>query len=70
MSVIKVKTSNALGGVKLEGNDSSSTFMKQGIGKEPSPSLLRSAEIPVQWVQLLHAFDNQGNGCLDVEIKN
>ncbi|KAK4740702.1 hypothetical protein SAY87_024290 [Trapa incisa] len=58
MSAVKVMPSDALG-VKLGANDSSSTFIKQGIRKEPLSSLPRSTESPVQWIQLLHAFDNQ-----------
>lgn len=63
MSVVKVKASNALGGLKLEGgNDSLNTLIKQGIGNEPSSSLPRSTDGPVQWI--LNAFDNKGNGRL------
>ncbi|PKI50734.1 uncharacterized protein LOC116204567 [Punica granatum] len=60
MSVVKVKTSNALGGVKLEeGNESLNTLARQGIGKEPFLSVPRSTDNPVQLIQFLHAFDNQ-----------
>ncbi|XP_030532958.1 uncharacterized protein LOC115742672 isoform X1 [Rhodamnia argentea] len=60
MSVAKVKTSNALDGMKVEdGNDSLNTFIRQAIGKEPLLSLPRSGDSPVQWIQLLHALDHQ-----------
>ncbi|KAF8040574.1 hypothetical protein BT93_B2720 [Corymbia citriodora subsp. variegata] len=62
MSVTKVKTSNALDGMKVEdGNDSLNTLIRQAIGKEPLLSLPRSGDNPnpVQWIQLLHALDHQ-----------
>lgn len=70
MSAVRIMTSDALGGGKLGPNDSSSTYIKQGIRKEPPSSLPRSTESPLQWIHLLQAFDNQGNGYFNVEIGN
>lgn len=70
MSVAKVKTPNALGRVNFkEETDFLSRFIKQGIGKYPCLSPPRSIDSPVQWLQLPHTFDNQGNGHLDTKIK-
>ena len=73
MSVARVKTSNALDGMKVEeGNDSLNTFIRQAIGKEPLLSLPRTGDSPVQWIQLLHALDHQGISCVNCgsKIKN
>lgn len=43
-----------------EGNDSLDTIIRQAIGKEPFLSFSRAGESPVQWIQLLHALDQQG----------
>ncbi|XP_022738779.1 uncharacterized protein LOC111291365 isoform X2 [Durio zibethinus] len=42
-----------------EPNDSSDTFIRQAIGKEPFLSFSRAGDSPVQWIQLLHALDLQ-----------
>ncbi|KAK3428223.1 hypothetical protein EUGRSUZ_E00978 [Eucalyptus grandis] len=61
MSVAKVKTSNALDGMKVEDiNDSLNTFIRQAIGKEPLLSLPRSGDNSFQWIHpLLQALDHQ-----------
>ncbi|XP_020548921.1 uncharacterized protein LOC105160463 isoform X2 [Sesamum indicum] len=40
-----------------EGSDSLDTFIRQAIGKEPLLPFSRTADNPVQWIQLLHALD-------------
>ncbi|XP_068645497.1 uncharacterized protein [Aristolochia californica] len=47
-----------------EGQDSLDTFIRQAIGKEPFLSFSRTGESPVQWIQLLHALDQQGTNKL------
>ncbi|KAG9441296.1 hypothetical protein H6P81_017150 [Aristolochia fimbriata] len=47
-----------------EGQDSLDTFIRQAIGKEPFLSFSRAGESPVQWIQLLHALDQQGTNKL------
>ncbi|XVF12521.1 hypothetical protein REPUB_Repub08aG0125600 [Reevesia pubescens] len=42
-----------------EPNDSLDTFIRQAIGKEPFLSFSRAGDSPVQWIQLLHALDQQ-----------
>ncbi|KAI4330882.1 hypothetical protein MLD38_029125 [Melastoma candidum] len=42
-----------------EGNNTFNTLFRQTVSKEPLISLPRSAESPVQWIQLLHALDHQ-----------
>ncbi|XP_022764647.1 uncharacterized protein LOC111309872 isoform X4 [Durio zibethinus] len=42
-----------------EPNDSLDTFIRQAIGKEPFLSFSRAADSPFQWIQLLHALDQQ-----------
>lgn len=60
MPVAKLKASNATDVVKSEeGNDSLDTFIRQAIGKEPFLSFSRAGDSPVQWIQLLHALDQQ-----------
>lgn len=44
----------------VEGNDSLDTFIRQAVGKEPYLSFSRTNDSPVQWIQLLHALDQQG----------
>ncbi|KAK7391354.1 hypothetical protein VNO78_19769 [Psophocarpus tetragonolobus] len=48
-------------GTKTEedGNDSLDTIIRQAIGKEPLLSFPRAGDSPVQWIQLLHALDQQ-----------
>ena len=43
-----------------EGTDSLDTFIRQAVGKEPLFSFSRTGDSPVQWIQLLHALDQQG----------
>ncbi|KAL8095877.1 uncharacterized protein LOC141690210 [Apium graveolens] len=50
-------TSDAMKSV--EGNDSLDTFIRQAVGKEPYLSFSRTNDSPVQWIQLLHALDQQ-----------
>ncbi|XP_068639210.1 uncharacterized protein [Aristolochia californica] len=47
-----------------EGQDSLDSFIRQAIGKEPFLSFSRAGESPVQWIQLLHALDQQGTNKL------
>ncbi|XP_022724349.1 uncharacterized protein LOC111281037 isoform X2 [Durio zibethinus] len=42
-----------------EPNDSLDTFIRQAIGKESFLSFSRAGDNPVQWIQLLHALDQQ-----------
>ncbi|XP_010255333.1 PREDICTED: uncharacterized protein LOC104596043 isoform X2 [Nelumbo nucifera] len=44
---------------KPEGSDSIDSFIRQAIGKEPFLSFSRAGDNPVQWIQLLHALDQQ-----------
>ncbi|KAE8650461.1 uncharacterized protein LOC101211090 [Cucumis sativus] len=60
MPVAKLKASNYPDVMKPEeGNDSLDTIIRQAIGKEPFLSFSRAGESPVQWIQLLHALDQQ-----------
>ncbi|KAF8365119.1 hypothetical protein HHK36_032862 [Tetracentron sinense] len=45
---------------KPEKNDSLDNFIRQAIGKEPLLSFSKAGDSPVQWIQLLHALDQQG----------
>jgi hypothetical protein len=61
MSVAKLKASNSPELMKLEErNDPVDTIIRQAIGKEPLLSFSRAGDSPVQWIQLLHALDQQG----------
>ncbi|XVE64245.1 hypothetical protein DITRI_Ditri07aG0085900 [Diplodiscus trichospermus] len=60
MSVAKLKAANSADVMKSdEPNDSLDTFIRQAIGKEPFLSFSRAGDSPVQWIQLLHALDQQ-----------
>lgn len=60
MSVAKLKASNSPELMKLEErNDPVDTIIRQAIGKEPLLSFSRAGDSPVQWIQLLHALDQQ-----------
>ncbi|OMO71778.1 hypothetical protein COLO4_28044 [Corchorus olitorius] len=60
MSVAKLKAANSADVMKSEeSNDSLDTFIRQAIGKEPFLSFSRAGDSPVQWIQLLHALDQQ-----------
>lgn len=60
MPLPKLKASGAVDTMKVDdGNDSLDTFIRQAIGKEPFLSFSRANDSPVQWIQLLHALDQQ-----------
>ncbi|XP_015888857.1 uncharacterized protein LOC107423753 isoform X1 [Ziziphus jujuba] len=60
MPIAKLKASNTPDAMKSEdGNDSLDTIIRQAIGKEPFLSFSRAGDSPVQWIQLLHALDQQ-----------
>ncbi|XVF09899.1 hypothetical protein REPUB_Repub07fG0136800 [Reevesia pubescens] len=60
MPVAKLKAANSADVMKSEEpNDSLDTFIRQAIGKEPFLSFSRAGDSPVQWIQLLHALDQQ-----------
>ncbi|XP_054786776.1 uncharacterized protein LOC129293016 [Prosopis cineraria] len=42
-----------------DGNDSLDTIIRKAIGREPFLSVPRASDSPVQWIQLLHALDQQ-----------
>ncbi|KAE8672348.1 putative receptor protein kinase [Hibiscus syriacus] len=42
-----------------EPNDSLDTFIRQAVGKEPLLPFSRAGDSSVQWIQLLHALDQQ-----------
>lgn len=61
MPVAKLLGTSSADAMKAEeGSDSLDTFIKQAVGKEPSFSFSRTGDSPVQWIQLLHALDQQG----------
>ena len=63
MPVAKLSTGGTLDSMKSgDGNDSLDTVSRQTVGKEPHISLSRTGDIPVQWIQLLQALDQQGTG--------
>ena len=43
-----------------EGQDTLDNIIRQAIGKDPFLSFSRASDNPVQWIQLLHALDQQG----------
>ncbi|KAG1359599.1 hypothetical protein COCNU_08G010450 [Cocos nucifera] len=51
------------------GQDPLDNFIKQAIGKEPFLSFSRAGDSPVQWIQLLHALDQQGSSKLSKSSK-
>ncbi|KAL4557056.1 hypothetical protein LXL04_035226 [Taraxacum kok-saghyz] len=60
MPVAKLLGTSSADAMKAEeGSDSLDTFIKQAVGKEPSFSFSRTGDSPVQWIQLLHALDQQ-----------
>ncbi|KAL2324549.1 hypothetical protein Fmac_023607 [Flemingia macrophylla] len=60
MPVAKLTTSGTPDFAKTgDGNDSLDTIIRKAIGKEPSLSFSRASDSPVQWIQLLHALDQQ-----------
>lgn len=61
MPVAKLRGSSTPDAMKSEeGNDSLDTYVRQAVGKEPILSFSRTGDSPVQWIQLLHALDQQG----------
>lgn len=61
MPVAKLTASGTPNFMRTEdGNDSLDTIIRQAIGKEPFLSFPRAGDSPVQWIQLLHALDQQG----------
>lgn len=61
MSVAKLSEGGTLDSMK-SGDEPLDTVIGQTIGKEPHLSFSKTGESPVQWIQLLHAFDQQGTG--------
>lgn len=60
MPVAKLRGSSTTDAIKSEeGNDSLDTYVRQAVGKEPFLSFSRTGDSPVQWIQLLHALDQQ-----------
>lgn len=60
MPVAKLRGSSTPDAIKSEeGNDSLDTYVRQAVGKEPFLSFSRTGDSPVQWIQLLHALDQQ-----------
>ncbi|KAI3680320.1 hypothetical protein L2E82_50420 [Cichorium intybus] len=60
MPVAKLLGTSSADAMKAEeGSDSLDTFIKQAVGKEPSFSFSRTGDSSVQWIQLLHALDQQ-----------
>ncbi|XP_061352848.1 uncharacterized protein LOC133297691 isoform X2 [Gastrolobium bilobum] len=57
MSVAKLKVSGSPDIMKTE--DRIDTIIRQAIGKEPFLAFPRAGDSPVQWIQLLHALDQQ-----------
>lgn len=61
MTVAKLRGNSTPDAIKSEeGNDSLDTYVRQAVGKEPFLSFSRTGDSPVQWIQLLHALDQQG----------
>ncbi|XP_058205945.1 uncharacterized protein LOC131319613 isoform X1 [Rhododendron vialii] len=62
MPVAKLRGSSNPDAMKSEeGNDSLDTYVRQAVGKEPFLSFSRTGDSPVQWIQLLHALDQQAD---------
>lgn len=71
MSTAKVKACSSPDAMKSEGKlvkpekesqDTLDSIIRQAIGKDPFLSFPRASDNPVQWIQLLHALDQQGSG--------
>ncbi|KAF9613947.1 hypothetical protein IFM89_013482 [Coptis chinensis] len=67
MSVTKLKSYNIVDAMKPEqmvgqaiGNNALDTLSGKSISKEPVHYFPRASDNPVQWIQLLQAFDQQG----------
>lgn len=70
MSAAKIKTYNTPDAMKSdgklvkpenEGQDTLDSIIRQAIGKDPFLSFSRANDNPVQWIQFLHALDQQGS---------
>ncbi|CAA7390879.1 unnamed protein product [Spirodela intermedia] len=69
MSMAKVSTYRAPDAItdqrtahlEREGQDSLDNFIIQAIGKEPYLSFSRPGDSSIQWIQLLHALEQQGS---------
>ncbi|XAR53648.1 hypothetical protein NMG60_11022278 [Bertholletia excelsa] len=62
MPVAKLRANSSPDAKKSEeGNDSLDTFVRQAIGKDPFLSFPRTGDNPVQWIQFLHALDQQAD---------
>ncbi|XP_024968926.1 uncharacterized protein LOC112508518 isoform X1 [Cynara cardunculus var. scolymus] len=60
MPVAKLLGTSSADAMKAEeGSDSLDTFIRQAVGKEPLFSFSRTGDSPMQWIQLLHALDQQ-----------
>lgn len=66
MSVAKLKASGTPDVMKSE--DRIDTIIRQAIGKESFLSFPRASDSPMQWIQLLHALDQQGVTCSNIYI--
>ncbi|XP_058076044.1 uncharacterized protein LOC131224739 isoform X2 [Magnolia sinica] len=55
-----MKPEQKVGKPEKEGHDSLDGFIRQAMAKEPFFPFSRAGESPVQWIQLLHALDQQG----------
>ena len=64
MSVAKLTAANSVDVMKSQEPNDSDTFIRQATGKEPFLSFSRAGDSPVQWIQLLHALDQQGTSKL------
>ena len=61
MPIPKLKAANTLDAMKTEeGNDSIDAIIRQTIGKGPLLSLSKAGDSSVQFMQLLHALEQQG----------
>ncbi|KAI4351707.1 hypothetical protein L6164_006040 [Bauhinia variegata] len=70
MPVAKLKASSPPDVMKIEdGNDSIDTKSRQAIGKESFLSFSRAGDSPAQWIQLLHALDQQQGWPLPSPLK-
>ncbi|XP_077241909.1 uncharacterized protein LOC143882280 [Tasmannia lanceolata] len=64
-----MKPEQKAGKPEKEGHDSIDNFIRHAIGKDPFLSFSRAGESPVQWIQLLHALDQQGTNKLSKGLK-
>lgn len=67
MTVATLKASSSTELMKSDGNDTVDTVIKQTIGKDPLLSFSRAVDSPAQWIQLLHALDQQGTCDLSID---